>query len=210
MPNTAQPKDTPKARRTRRLILDTAMRLFAELGYERAGNAAIAEAAGITRGAMLYYYSTREALVAAAATHIQAARTALFEEAIRQHGGIGDAVDLAIETYWQLLPTEPFQAFRELENAARLDPRVAEAIAPAQAEFDGAAMGQSVPGLIQAGADPRFQVSRDLARFALEGLHHARLTYRDQERAAALIRVLKRAVHMLNRKGDVQDLWPGS
>src|ERR1700761_6126788 len=86
-------KDTPKSRRTRVQILDTAMRLFAELGYFRAGNAAIAEACGLTRGAMLYHFPTREDLVAAAAWHIHTAREAAFEvEAKRLKPG-QDALD---------------------------------------------------------------------------------------------------------------------
>jgi len=57
------------------------MRLFAEVGYHAATNSEIAAAAGLTRGAMLYHFATREALVAAAADHIQDARLALFDAA---------------------------------------------------------------------------------------------------------------------------------
>ena len=58
-------KDTPKSRRTRRRILDEAMRLIAENGYAATVNAMVAEAAGLTRGAMLYHFPTREALLEA-------------------------------------------------------------------------------------------------------------------------------------------------
>src|ERR1700722_130735 len=53
-------KDTPKSRRTRARILAAATRLFAEIGYHAAANALIAEAAGVTRGAMLYHFPRRE------------------------------------------------------------------------------------------------------------------------------------------------------
>lgn len=202
-----RPKDTPKSRRTRIQILETSMRLFAELGYDRAGNAAIAEACGLTRGAMLYHFPTREALVEAAAWHIQSAREAAFEaEASKLKPG-QDALDGAIDAYWRLLSSIPFAAFLALERAARQDPDVASAIKPAQEAFDRAAMGRATPGFIMAGNDARFQVSRDLARFALDGLHRAALTYEQDARVENLITVVKRAVHMLNRKGDVHDLW---
>lgn len=202
-----RPKDTPKSRRTRIQILETSMRLFAELGYDRAGNAAIAEACGLTRGAMLYHFPTREALVEAAAWHIQAAREAAFEaEASKLKPG-QDALDGAIDAYWRLLSSIPFAAFLALERAARQDRDVASAIRPAQEAFDRAAMGRATPGFIMAGNDARFQVSRDLARFALDGLHRAALTYEQDSRVENLITVVKRAVHMLNRKGDVHDLW---
>ena len=50
--------------------------------------------------------------------------------------------------------------------------------------------------------------SRDLARFMLEGLARASLTYDSDVRAGHLLAVIKRATHMLNRKGSEQDLWP--
>ena len=53
------------------------MRLFAEMGYHAATNAMIAEAAGLTRGAMLYHFATREDLVEASIGHIEAARIRL-------------------------------------------------------------------------------------------------------------------------------------
>ena len=200
-------KNTPKARRTRKQILDTAMRLFAELGYDRAGNASIAEACGITRGAMLYHFPTREDLVAAAALHIQDARETAFEQEAKRLKHGQDAVDGAIDAYWQLLGSTPFAAFLALERAARSDAEVAKAIRPAQEAFDRAAMGRTTPSFLLAGSNARFQAGRDLARFALDGLHRAALTYDQPERVAALLRVIKRAVHMLNRKGDVTDLW---
>lgn len=200
-------KDTPKSRRTRVQILDTAMKLFSEVGYFRAGNAAIAEACGLTRGAMLYHFPTREELVTAAAWHIHAAREAAFEVEAKKLKPGQDALDGAIDAYWRLLTSEPFAAFLALERAGRLDEEVARAIRPAQEAFDRAAMGRATPGFIMAGNDARFQASRDLARFALDGLHRAALTYESDARVENLLNVIKRAVHMLNRKGDVAELW---
>ena len=59
-------KATPKSLRTRARILDAAMQLFADIGYHPATNAVIADAASLTRGAMLYHFATREELVEAA------------------------------------------------------------------------------------------------------------------------------------------------
>ncbi|MFT4074918.1 MAG: helix-turn-helix domain-containing protein [Asticcacaulis sp.] len=200
-------KDTPKSRRTRVQILETAMKLFAELGYDRAGNAAIAEACGLTRGAMLYHFPTREALVEAAAWHIHTAREAAFEAEAKKLKPGQDALDGAIDAYWRLLDSVPFAAFLALERAGRQDDDVAKAIKPAQEAFDNAAMGRATPGFIMAGNDARFQASRDLARFALDGMHRAALTYENDARIENVLTVIKRAVHMLNRKGDVTDLW---
>jgi AcrR family transcriptional regulator len=201
-------KDTPKSRRTRLRILAAATRLFAELGYHAATNAVIAEAAEITRGAMLYHFASREALLDAVIEHIQAERLALFDAAAADPPPGVDATAHAIAAYWRLLSEPPFVAFAELEAVARTDSAVRARIAPAQAAFDQVQVGAPFSAIAQAGQGPRLQASRDLARFLLEGLARANLTYERDGRVKNLIVVIDRAVRMLNRKGDVQELWP--
>jgi len=200
-------KTTPKSLRTRARILDAAMRLFAEIGYQAATNSMIAEAAKLTRGAMLYHFADREQLVEAAIGHIELARARLFDEAARASSAAGlDASEQAIDAYWGLLHQIPFVAFAELEAAARTDPMLRARLADAQAGFDRAQVG-GFGALAQAGADARFQTSRDLGRFLLEGLARGSMTYDQSARQARLLAVVKRAVRMLNRKGDIHDLW---
>jgi len=201
-------KATPKSLRTRARILDAAMKLFAEVGYHTATNALIAETAKLTRGAMLYHFATREELVEAAVQHIELARARLFEEAARVSEAPGaDASEAAIDAYWALLHEAPFVAFAELEAAARSDAMLRTRLAAAQAAFDRAQVGDRFGALAQAGADPRFQTSRDLGRFLLEGIARGAMTYDQSARRERLLAVVKRAVRMLNRKGDVHDLW---
>jgi AcrR family transcriptional regulator len=199
---------TPKSLRTRARILDAAMRLFAEVGYYAATNAMIADAAKLTRGAMLYHFVSREELVEAAITHIEVERARLFEQAAASSASPGlDASEHAIDAYWSLLHETPFIAFAELEAAGRTDAMLRDRLAAAQAAFDRAQVG-GFGALVQAGADPRFQTSRDLGRFLLEGLARGAMTYDEAARRRRLLTVVKRAVRMLNRKGDIQDLWP--
>jgi len=202
-------KATPKSQRTRARIVETAMRLFAEIGYHAATNAVIAEAAGLTRGAMLYHFSTREELVEAAVAYIDLQRAKLLEQAAAAPHGPGvDAAEHAIDVYWALLKETPFVAFAELEAAARTDPMLRSRLAGAQSAFDHAQVGGDRFGaMVQAGQDPRFQTSRDLGRFLLEGLARGALTYDEEARRERLLAVVKRAVRMLNRKGDNHGLW---
>lgn len=202
------PKATPKSQRTRTRILDCAMRLFAEIGYHAASNAVIADAAGLTRGAMLYHFAGREELVEAAVAHIETHRARLFERAAAAPPPHGvDASEHAIDVYWALLHEEPFIAFAEMEAAARTDAMLARRLAQARSAFDHAQVGGDRFGaMVQAGADPRFQTSRDLGRFLLEGLAKGAMTYDEAARRERLIAVVKRAVRMLNRKG-AQGLW---
>lgn len=202
-------KATPKSQRTRARILDAAMRLFAQIGYHAASNAVIADAAQLTRGAMLYHFATREELVEAAIGHIELHRARLFEQAASAPPAPGvDAAENAIDVYWSMLHEPPFLAFAELEAAARTDPMLNERLAGARSAFDHAQLGGDRFGaMVQAGDDPRFQTSRDLGRFLLEGLAKGSMTYDEAARRERLLAVIKRAVRMLNRKGDRSDLW---
>ena len=200
-------RETPKSLRTRARILEQATRLFAEVGYSAATNPRIAEAAGLTRGAMLYHFPTRESLVEAAVDFIQAARGRLFEDAVSSAPHGADRTDHAIDSYWRLLGEAPFVAFAELEAAARTDADLRQRLAPAQEAFDRAQVGEHLFDLVQAGEGPRFQASRDLARFMLEGLARARMAYDAEGRTERLLQIAKRAARMLNRKGGGHDLW---
>lgn len=202
------PKDTPKSLRTRARILERATQLMVEIGYAQATNARIAEEAGLTRGAMLYHFASREALVEALVAHLQAARMAMLAEAADATPPGVDLVEHAIDAYWALLRSPPFVAFAELEAVARTDALVRERLAGAQAEFDRAQSGGAFLRLFQAGSGPRLQASRDLARFMLEGLARATLARDADQRVERLLTVIKRATQALNRKGSTQELWP--
>ena len=200
--------ETRKSKRTRQRILDQAMRLFAEVGYAGVTNARLAEAAGLTRGALLYHFPTHEDLIDAAVAHIQAARTRLLQEAVDEAPKGADRTDHAIDSYWRLLSEPAFLAFGEMEGAARTDEALRQRLAAAQEAFDRARIGEHLFDLVQGGEGPRLQTSRDLARFMLEGLARAHLTYNGEERTENLLAVVKRAARMLNRKGSERDLWP--
>ncbi|MEU9982797.1 TetR family transcriptional regulator [Streptomyces sp. NPDC050856] len=53
----------PKSEQTRTLILETALRLFQERGYDRTTMRAIAQEAGVSVGNAYYYFSSKEHLV---------------------------------------------------------------------------------------------------------------------------------------------------
>ena len=178
-PARAAAKSTPKSQRTRRRILDAAMELFAERGYQACSNADVAEAAGLTRGAMLYHFRTREDLVDAAVDHIQDSRTEAFASAARSLPQGGEVSDQAIDAYWELLRQPPFRAFAELESVARTDPELgwlASSLGPGRLR-PRPDWRRVAARFLQAGSAARLETSRDLARFMLEGLSRASLTY---------------------------------
>ncbi|MFJ1644448.1 TetR/AcrR family transcriptional regulator [Streptomyces sp. NPDC088258] len=62
-PPAAAPAPAPKSEQTRTLILETALRLFRERGYDKTTMRAIAKEAGVSVGNAYYYFSSKEHLV---------------------------------------------------------------------------------------------------------------------------------------------------
>src|SRR5918992_1921567 len=56
---------TPKGDQTRTLILETALEMFRERGYEQTTMRAIAKKAGVSLGNAYYYFSSKEYLIQA-------------------------------------------------------------------------------------------------------------------------------------------------
>jgi AcrR family transcriptional regulator len=76
---------TPKSEQTRALILETAMRLFQERGYDKTTMRAIAQEAGVSVGNAYYYFAGKEHLIQGfydriAAEHQAAVREVLARE----------------------------------------------------------------------------------------------------------------------------------
>ncbi len=56
-------RDLPETRRTREQLLDAALELFAERGFEATTTKLIAERAGVPNGLIYYYFGTKEKLL---------------------------------------------------------------------------------------------------------------------------------------------------
>ncbi|MEU5398766.1 TetR family transcriptional regulator [Streptomyces sp. NPDC005963] len=79
------PRSIPKSEQTRTLILETALRLFQERGYDKTTMRAIAKEAGVSVGNAYYYFSSKEHLIQGfydriAAEHQAAVRPVLERE----------------------------------------------------------------------------------------------------------------------------------
>ncbi|MFJ6010841.1 TetR family transcriptional regulator [Streptomyces sp. NPDC092952] len=128
---------TPRSEQTRTLILETALRLFQERGYDRTTMRAIAQEAGVSVGNAYYYFTNKEHLVQGfydrlAAEHAAAVRPVLEGErdlASRLRGVLLTWLDVA----------EPYHRFAAqfFKNAADpespLSPFSAESVAAREA-----------------------------------------------------------------------------
>lgn len=113
---------------TRAALLDATLDSLVELGYARTTTQGIAARAGVSRGAQLHHFPTREQLVVAAVEHLAAKR----DDEIRDAADRAAALELLADIFTGPL----FLAALELWVAARTDPALRAALVPLEREVN--------------------------------------------------------------------------
>jgi AcrR family transcriptional regulator len=112
----------------RERLLDATVSCLVEFGYSGTTVSRIAERAGVTRGAQVHHYRTKEDLVVAAIRHLAeqlAAQVIADAPAIAKSA---DPVGAALDMLWKLHRGPIFAATVELWVAARTDPELAKQV----------------------------------------------------------------------------------
>lgn len=176
-----------RSRLTRERLLDATIDALARDGWSAATVAAVAERAGVSRGAAQHHFPTRELLITAALEKIFEDMTVAASTA-RAELPEGDArVTAAIERAVELYTGTVFKAALQVWAAAASDSALRQLILPMEEKFARAAHRMTVGLLDPTGTDPRVhriaQVTLDLAR----GLGLADTLSDDSERRAQVV-----------------------
>jgi AcrR family transcriptional regulator len=107
---------------TRATLLDATLDSLVELGYGRTTTQGIAARAGLSRGAQLHHFPTKELLVVAAVEHLASKRDAEIRATVDR--------DRALELLADTFSGPLFLAALELWVAARTDPALRAALVP--------------------------------------------------------------------------------
>lgn len=137
---------SPKVRRTqeqrstetRRALVEAAVQVIYRLGYGGATTAVIAEEAGISRGSIIFHFSTRAELMAEVLRSIYLQEREEYDRLEREMNLGGHAQDW-IDMCWEVLSKPTGVAFLEIQMAARSDPELAEKVSSVSSslEWDG-------------------------------------------------------------------------
>ena len=121
---------TAKSEQTRALILETALGLFRERGYDGTTMRAIAQRAGVSVGNAYYYFAGKEHLIQGFYDRMAEEHAAIATEALRGVGDLGERIRIVIDTWLDV--AEPYHEFAAtfFKNAA--DP--ASPLSPFSAE----------------------------------------------------------------------------
>ena len=135
MPTTTSRQDLRSAA-TRRALLDATVDCLVEDGYAGTTGPAIARRAGLSRGAQLHHFGTRDQLVVAAVEHLGQLRLAevrtSLEELQANDRGAANTGEVALELLAAALSGPLYAATLELWVAARSNASLRSELVPAE------------------------------------------------------------------------------
>jgi AcrR family transcriptional regulator len=119
-----------RSRAMRARLLDATVELLVERGYAGTSTTLVSERAGVSRGAQLHHFPTKQDLVVAAVKHVTEARGAELEAAVRAVPGGPRRTRAALRVLGDHFASPVFTAALELWVAARTDPALLTEVAP--------------------------------------------------------------------------------
>lgn len=121
MKSNIQPAERgPKARRTRAAILQSAIELLREVGYERATMRMIADRAGVSTGNAYYYFRSKEELVQAFYARTHDEHLAVARPRIAEASGLRDRLLATMNAKFETI--EPYHPFAGVLFRSAADP----------------------------------------------------------------------------------------
>ncbi|HEX4465838.1 MAG TPA: TetR/AcrR family transcriptional regulator [Solirubrobacteraceae bacterium] len=121
---------------TREALLDATIECLVEDGYANTTTSRVAERAGLSRGAHLHHFQTRDALVAAAMERLAQRRgEVLLAEAEKLPAG-RERLARGLDLLWSGYASPLYQAALDLWTHARTDPDLRERLALVERDLD--------------------------------------------------------------------------
>ena len=119
-----------RSRAMRQRLLDATVECLVEHGFAGTSTTLVSERAGVSRGAQLHHFPTKNDLVLAAVEHLSVARGAELQRAADQLPRGAQRTRAILEMLGDHFASPVFTAALELWVAARTDPQLHAAVAP--------------------------------------------------------------------------------
>lgn len=108
-------------------LLDATASALIELGYAGTSTTEVCRRAGVSRGALLHHFPTKDELVAAAVAHVVDLRVEEFQATLAtlpEGASVVERLETAIDVLWSIYKGPTVAAWIELAVAARTDPNL--------------------------------------------------------------------------------------
>lgn len=167
----AQSWQSRKSALMRERILEAAVDWLVERGYAGFSVLALAERAGVSRGALQHHFPTKGDLVSAVIDHVVDRRIVRFLGDFRASATIvDDQPKQATEMYWDSVQSRDYAAYLELLVAARTDTELRECFAPGAQRYDRVWTQEVAGAFPQWGNADKLQIASDFVAATHLGL----------------------------------------
>lgn len=170
-----------KSSEMRETILEATLDCLADHGYAHTTNSLVCEQAGISRGAMLHHYRTRQDLIVATIEYAFYKHLSNFSHLVANLGET-DRMNrnsaLAID--WHLCLTREYKAYQELQIASRTNPELRKVFQPRARHHDLVWKEELLKVFPEWRQDMRkLELSRRFVRSLLDGMSLNREQWKD-------------------------------
>jgi AcrR family transcriptional regulator len=151
---------------TRARILDATIECLVRYGYNGTTTPRVAEMAGVTRGAQVHHFGSKNDLVVAALRHLAAKRTAAVVGGVADLTTADDPIGDVLDLLWELHQGPLFVATVELWVAGRTDAALGREVA----KFESIVIGNLMTTVAQFSPDSIHKALLDFLYTAMDAL----------------------------------------
>lgn len=195
----------PQADRTRAMrarLLEATVELLVERGFAGTSTTLVSDRAGVSRGAQLHHFPTKNDLVVAAVEHLTERRGAELAEAVAHLPTGGRRTRAVVEMLGDHFASQVFAAALELWVAARTDEALLAAVGPLEQRVGREAHRMTVAAL---GVDESRPGVRELVQATLDLVRGLGLASTITDDSVRRRRILREWADVLDRELDRDD-----
>lgn len=130
MSSTARVPQEERTRAMRQRLMEATVEMLVEHGYAGTTTTLVSQRAGVSRGAQLHHFPTKNDLVVAAVAHLTEIRGSELEAAVERLPEGSGRTEAVVQMLGEHFASKVFTAALELWVAARTDPTLLEAVSP--------------------------------------------------------------------------------
>ncbi|WP_347401889.1 TetR/AcrR family transcriptional regulator [Nocardioides sp. S5] len=200
MTSQAQTTRVPQADRTRAMrarLLEATVELLVERGFTGTSTTLVSERAGVSRGAQLHHFPTKNDLVVAAVEHLTELRGAELADAVAQLPTGKRRTRAVVEMLGDHFASPVFTAALELWVAARTDEALLAAVSPLEQRVGRETHRLTVTAL---GADESRPGVRELVQATLDLVRGLGLAATITDDSARRRRILREWADVLDKE----------
>lgn len=163
----------PRSRATQDRILDAALHLLAEKGYEGFTTGAVSRRASVSKGSLFQHFPTKELLLVATVERVFERQRRRYRRATtRLEGTQSERRSRAVRLLWRVLSNHEYLASLQIFGASRTNPKLAEVLIPVATEQLGRTEALGIDLLVSLGVPPTADIRGLLTTllFTLEGM----------------------------------------